>query len=61
MAAGCLADAAAGQTAAGGARLGVTLRAAIQRNGGRPLDETWFAPDDLARLAELIPARMSGA
>lgn len=33
------------------------LRAAIQRAGGSPLDETWLAPDDLARLAELTAAR----
>jgi hypothetical protein len=33
------------------------LRAAILRNGGRPLDEAWLAPDDLARLDALIRAR----
>lgn len=37
------------------------LRAAILRNGGRPLDEAWLAPPDLARLDELIRARESGA
>lgn len=37
------------------------LRAAILRNGGRPLDEAWLAPDDLARLDELMRAHGSGA
>lgn len=37
------------------------LRAAILRNGGRPLDEAWLAPDDLARLDELMRARGSDA
>ena len=37
------------------------LRAAILRNGGRPLDEAWLAPDDLARLDELMRAPDSGA
>jgi hypothetical protein len=36
------------------------LRDAILRNGGRPLDETWLAPDDLARLDELVRDRESG-
>ena len=30
------------------------LRDALVRNGGQPLDETWLAPDDLARLEQLI-------
>jgi hypothetical protein len=30
------------------------LRDALLRNGGRPLDETWLAPDDLDRLENLI-------
>ena len=30
------------------------LRSAIQRAGGRPLDETWLAPDDVARLDSLL-------
>jgi Family of unknown function (DUF6325) len=30
------------------------LRDALLRNGGRPLDETWLAPDDLDRLEQLI-------
>ena len=29
------------------------LRDAVQRVGGRPLEETWLAPDDLLRLDEL--------
>jgi len=37
------------------------VRAAILRNGGRPLDEAWLAPDDLARLDELMRAHGSGA
>ena len=30
------------------------LRDAILRNGGRPLDETWLARDDLDRLERMI-------
>ena len=37
------------------------LRAAILGNGGRPLEETWLGPDDLARLDELVRARGSDA
>ena len=36
------------------------LRDAIVRNGGRPLDETWLAPTDVARLDELVRIRASG-
>lgn len=32
------------------------LRDTILRNGGRPLDETWLARDDLDRLEQLIAA-----
>jgi hypothetical protein len=32
------------------------LRDAVQRVGGRPLEETWLAPDDLLRLDELTRA-----
>ena len=32
------------------------LMAAIARAGGTPLDETWLAPDDLARLDALLTA-----
>jgi hypothetical protein len=35
------------------------LRDTILRNGGRPLDETWLARDDLDRLEQLIAARGS--
>ena len=37
------------------------VRAAILRNGGRPLDEAWLAQDDLARLEALMRARGSGS
>lgn len=33
------------------------LNAAIQRAGGKPLDETWLAPDDLEVLAALMDER----
>ena len=33
------------------------LRDAIVRNGGRALDETWLAPDDLELLESLLAAR----
>jgi len=33
------------------------LRSAIQRAGGRPLEETWLAPNDVARLEDLITRR----
>ena len=35
------------------------LREAILRNGGRPLDETWLARDDLDRLERMIAERRS--
>jgi hypothetical protein len=35
------------------------LRDAILRNGGRPLDETWLARDDLDRLERMIAERGS--
>ena len=35
------------------------LREAILRNGGRPLDETWLARDDLDRLERMIAERSS--
>ncbi|HET9647580.1 MAG TPA: DUF6325 family protein [Microlunatus sp.] len=33
------------------------LRDAISATGGRPLDETWLGPDDLARLDTLLADR----
>lgn len=33
------------------------LREAIRTAGGRPLDETWLAPDDLDRLTSLLGDR----
>jgi hypothetical protein len=36
------------------------LRAAIQRAGGSPLDETWLAPEDLEKLERLIAHEGNG-
>ena len=32
----------------------VPLRAAVHRSGGRALDETWLAPEDVERLERLL-------
>ena len=36
------------------------LTAAIVRDGGRPLDETWLGPDDRRALETLLEARGAG-